>query len=55
MDEKTFDKVYNAVRILIKEQKQQSLKISELEKRIEKMTEHYMKRKIRLIKGLTVL
>ena len=35
MDEKTFDKVYNAVRILIKEQKQQSLKISELEKRIE--------------------
>ena len=35
MDEKTFDKVYNAVRILIKEQKQQSLKIAELEKRIE--------------------
>ena len=35
MDEKTLDKVYNAVRILIKEQKQQSLKILELEKKIE--------------------
>ena len=30
-----FDKVYNAVRIIFKEQKQKSLKISELEKRIE--------------------
>mgnify|MGYP001370234829 CR=1 FL=1 len=31
MDETKFEKVYNAVRILIKEQKVQSMKISELE------------------------
>ena len=34
MDEAKFEKVYNAVRILIKEQKVQSMKISELENKI---------------------
>ena len=34
MDETKFEKVYNAVRILIKEQKVQSMKISELENKI---------------------
>ena len=34
MDEAKFEKFYNAVRILIKEQKVQSMKISELENKI---------------------
>ena len=34
MDETKFEKFYNAVRILIKEQKVQSMKISELENKI---------------------
>ena len=35
MEETKFDKVYNAVRILIKEQKVHSTKIAEMEKKLE--------------------